>query len=189
MKATCSLIKSGHMLVDDVLAPVPLTEPVADSPPPLIPRKRGYIVHARLGPDGRELLKIRQRGGWTQTEFARLLGIKVPRLVSYEHGRVLDVPAEFIDLARSIETQHYLIASLVSRPMSDLLGEWARMLGLDISHTRELAEVFGVSMPTICRWRNNAVKPMGNVLLSLHLKVVRRIAALNISKHAQSDRV
>lgn len=116
---------------------------------------------AKLSPDQEELVNIRHQLCYSQDVFAKALGIGVPRLASYEYGRTSGVPDKVMDTARGLldEVGCADAKEYENIPMSKILAQWAKELGIDYDDDIALSKVLTVSTATISRWKNNKTRP------------------------------
>lgn len=116
---------------------------------------------AKLSPDQEELVNIRHQLCYSQDVFAKALGIGVPRLASYEYGRTSGVPEKVMDTARGLldEVGCADAKEYENIPMSKILAQWAKELGIDYDDDIALSKVLTVSTATISRWKNNKTRP------------------------------
>lgn len=116
---------------------------------------------AKLSPDQEELVNIRHQLCYSQDVFAKALGIGAPRLASYEYGRTSGVPEKVMDTARGLldEVGCADAKEYENIPMSKILAQWAKELGIDYDDDIALSKILTVSTATISRWKNNKTRP------------------------------
>jgi len=90
-----------------------------------------------------------------------MLDIGLPRLSSYIYGRTASVPQDVMKTARQLLVKNGRMSKKIhenfSRPMSDILNEWAQKLGT--RSDTHLASLLGVVNMTINRWKKNETRP------------------------------
>jgi DNA-binding transcriptional regulator YiaG len=115
----------------------------------------------QLSKEQQELVDIKNTLGLRHQDFAIMLDIGLPRLSSYTYGRTATVPPEIMKTARQLLAENsrtsMQIRKKFSRPMSEILDEWAEKLGTrsDV----QLAALLGVVSMTINRWKRNETRP------------------------------
>ena len=115
----------------------------------------------QLSKEQQELVDIKNTLGLRHQDFAIMLDIGLPRLSSYTYGRTASVPAEVMNNARQLLAENSKISMQIrekfSRPMSEILNEWADKLGT--RSDAQLAAMLGVVGMTINRWKKNETRP------------------------------
>lgn len=116
---------------------------------------------AQLSKEQQELVDIKNTLGLRHQDFAIMLDIGLPRLSSYTYGRTASVPAEVMEMARRLLAENSNVSRQIrekfSRPMSEILSEWAEKLGT--RSEAQLAALLGVVGMTINRWKKNETRP------------------------------
>jgi RNA polymerase sigma factor (sigma-70 family) len=117
----------------------------------------------KLSESCERLRNIRIELAIPQEEFANRLGIPTTTLLSYEYGRTTNVPSRVMEEAERIHIQEKSVArsnaSLERQPMSAIVAEWARKLGVDPDDTHSIAEAIGVANSTVHRWLHGGMRP------------------------------
>lgn len=120
-------------------------------------------------PDSAVLYDIKQKTGWTLERFASELGIPCARMSSYLYGKTKFVPANIMELARSLQLQERkdinIIDKLSKESMSDILSRWAEICGKSRFQESELSLICRVSVATVSRWFNGKAKPSPIMLI------------------------
>jgi len=115
----------------------------------------------QLSKEQKELVDIKNRLGLRYQDFAIMLDIGLPRLSSYIYGRTASVPQDVMKTARQLLVKNGRMSKKIhenfSRPMSDILNEWAQKLGT--RSDTHLASLLGVVNMTINRWKKNETRP------------------------------
>lgn len=142
-------------------APLPVTRPVGKAvaevgpKPPAKPKLDITPAYERLS-------RIRDITGMAIEPYAEALGIGLPRLRSYlnrksqVHPEVLQSAEEWY--AREGKAREARLKIIKSIPLPDLIDQWKKETGA--SSYAALAEIMGISVPTMARWRKPATKPM-----------------------------
>ncbi len=131
-----------------------------------------------LTKEQQELVDIKNTLGLRHQDFAIMLDIGLPRLSSYTYGRTASVPPKVMMAARQLLVEHGRVSTQLrekfSRPMSEILNEWAKKLGTrsDV----QLAALLGVVSMTINRWKKNESRP-DLTALSRYDRIVELIAS------------
>ena len=165
--------------VSDQLAPENSRLPKIEKIPPA-PRK--------LSPEQQELIDIRVQCGLSQAQFAEELGIGIPRLSSYEHGRTGGIPDWIMQAARSLaqsqgKTQDATRKRFTGHSMPEILAGWAKDLDVPYDDNRKLAALLGTTVPTLTRWKNGLTRPSLQSLL-FHEQMVEQ-AQSKLSKQTE----
>lgn len=115
----------------------------------------------QLSKEQQELVDIKNTLGLRHQDYAIMLDIGLPRLSSYTYGRTASVPAEVMKTARQLLAENSKMTMQLrekfSRPMSEILDEWAEKLGT--RSDAQLAALLGVVSMTINRWKKNETRP------------------------------
>ena len=138
--------------------------------------RKGY----NLSKDQQELLdiykKLHEDSGITQAVFAEKLNIGGARLASYLYGRTSGVPEPIIKAARLVaKSPDHVKSKFGGISMQEIMLKWARMLGMKTIIDAKIAPFIGVSISTVCRWRNGDSRP-SNVELIRYDAAIRTIA-------------
>lgn len=139
----------------------------------------------KLSPEQEELIEIRKRCGMSQAEFAEAVGIGMPRLSSYEHGRTGGIPEWIMQAARALGETHESdqAARFTDLDMPTLLAQWAKRLDVPYEDNRRLAALLGTTVPSLTRWKNGLTRPRLQSLL-FHEQMVEQACA-KLSKQAE----
>lgn len=109
------------------------------------------------------LREIRKGLGMPQESFSSQLGIPTATLLSYEYGRTPNVPERILARAEEIYKRELSVAkrnqAQATRPMKDIVNEWADMLKIDPNDYKTIAEIVGVAKSTIHRWVDGEMRP------------------------------
>jgi transcriptional regulator with XRE-family HTH domain len=155
-------------------------------------RKRGTSAQT-LSPDHAEIRNIRLEMGVTQTEFAEALGIPVPTLVSYEHGRTQKVRKEYLERARAFRENNKerleWRKKFDDRSMKEILDDWASQLGARPDDLQTMAALIGTVVSTIFRWRNGQVRPSITELVAYDQAVQITATRLAKSQKAIAEKI
>lgn len=136
------------------------------SPGKTIEKKRTYQPDrrqsgTRLTREQQELVDIKNTLGLRYQDFAVMLDIGLPRLSSYTYGKTASVPPEIMETARKLLNENHNMSMQIrekfSRPMSEILDEWAKKLGT--RSDAQLASLLGVVSMTIARWKKDETRP------------------------------
>ena len=119
--------------------------------------KKAFVVTGQHA----ELAGIRKTLGMRKQDFSAHLDIGVPRLSSYLSGRTASVPTDVMERARALlkdqkKIQEEKLAKF-SVPMSDIVAGWKARLG--VRTDLKLANLLGVTVMTIHRWKTNKSDP------------------------------
>ena len=134
-----------------------------------------------------ELRNIRLSLGMSQPEFAGEIGIKVPRLSSYEYGKTSGVPEHIMDAARKLRrdavARNTLQELYGDKPMAEIFSGWVEHISEALRSCGELApdvpavgdsfiaQLLQVTETTLRRWRNNRARPSLN-MINVHHEAV-----------------
>ena len=147
---------------------------------------------AELSADQAELVKIGDEMGLRNQDFAVMLGIGLPRLSSYIYGRTASVDEDVMKRAREFHAEHKktnkVRAAKFGKKMSELLAGWEKRLGTETDG--EIAELLGVTLMTIHRWRKDDTRPDQTALVrydQLVDQLARRLERVS-SKGAKKER-
>ena len=121
-----------------------------------------------------ELIRIREKIGLSQAQFATALGVKRDRIVNIENGRVLYIPDEVMSGARELlhdPERLERVERLNKKNMASLVDEWMSRLGLKTGghkpHDQIAADLLLVHSNTISRWRKGEARPDPEALLQM----------------------
>ena len=114
--------------------------------------------------DGMHLKHVRETCGMTQYEMAVVLGLHPSTYLSYEYGRVKQVPTEVLRKANKLgesssEESAFRNSKYAGLTMRDISGDWAKRLNVDPDRITEFANRIGVNKSTVSRWRNEGQRP------------------------------
>ncbi|MBK6742539.1 MAG: helix-turn-helix transcriptional regulator [Hydrogenophilales bacterium] len=142
----------------------------------------------KLAPEQQELIDIRKQCNLSQAQFADELGIGVPRLSSYEHGRTGSIPEWIMQAARALAQNQGLAQEQAQKrfaglDMPEILTRWGERLDVPYEDNRRLAALLGTTVPTLTRWKNGLTRPRLQSLL-FHEQMVEQ-ARLKLSKQAE----
>lgn len=162
----------------------PLRRPKVQRPPvvwsPATAESGGDTRWESANADQIELRSIRLSLGMSQPEFAGEIGIKVPRLSSYEYGKTIGVPEHIMEAARKLQkdaaARNALQALYGNKTMAEIFNGWAEQITEALRASSELApdvrvvadsyiaRLLQVTETTIRRWRSNRARPSLNVI-------------------------
>lgn len=167
------------------------TQPQVASP--FKPRQKREEIASELGPQHKELRDIRIKLDMTQSEFALAIGMKLPTLVAYEHGRTNKVPAKWLENARELLGANKEKLAWRKKfdgvPMLKIIERWAKRLGVASDDLGALAALTGTTTSTISRWRNGHVRPSPSELAAYEQMVEINAVRLTKSKKAIQDNI
>lgn len=114
--------------------------------------------------DGMHLKHVREICGMTQYEMAVVLGLHPSTYLSYEYGRVKQVPTEVLRKANKLgksssEEFAFRSSKYAGLTMRDISGDWAKRLNVDPDRITDFANRIGVNKSTVSRWRNEGQRP------------------------------
>lgn len=142
--------------------------------------RKAYV----LNKDQAELAEIYRRmhedNGMTQEDFAKKIDIGTARLASYLYGRTASVPEHIMDAARLlIKSPEHIESKFDKMEMPAILLKWAKALGMKTVDDAKLAPLIGVSVATVCRWRNKETRPSNVKLITYDAAVQALSERLN----------
>lgn len=160
----------------------------------LVPKRRNRTDVAReLSGDHKEIRDIRQSLDMTQGEFAAEIGIPLPTLVCYEHGRTKKVPQKWMELARELRDGNQDKLAWRKRfdalSMKEIVAEWAKALNADPSDMQTMAALTGTTVSTISRWMAGHVRPSVTELIAYAKVVEINAARLEKSRKAIASKI
>lgn len=128
--------------------------------------------------DQQEMIRIRKKLGFSQQQFATALAVNRDRIVNIENGRVAKVPKEMLRNAKQLlDDPEYLaqVERLRNTDMDKLLSIWWERLGIpndgSMKSDRMGAQVLGVHINSIYRWRRGEVRPDMESLIRMEAAV------------------
>ena len=137
--------------------------------------------------------KPRQKREEIASEFALAIGMKLPTLVAYEHGRTTKVPAKWLENARELLGANKEKLAWRKKfdgvPMLKIIERWAKRLGVASDDLGALAALTGTTTSTISRWRNGHVRPSPSELAAYEQMVEINAVRLTKSKKAIQDNI
>lgn len=148
-------------------------------------KKRGGTKR-ELSKSCARLREIRISLGTPQESFSSQLGIPTATLLSYEYGRTPNVPDPIMERAEEVYKREGSVAkrnnAQATRPMKEIVNEWADMLKIDPNDFKTISEIVGVAKSTVHRWVDGEMRPLprelNGYIRSVKL-VARRIRASN----------
>lgn len=112
---------------------------------------------------GERLKKLRKQEGLTQEELAKLSGVSVSRIVTYELGTRLPKVPTLIKIASFFSVSTDTLLGLADMPAQTETS--IRILRKKHGFTQtELAKRLGVSQQVVAKWENNKDFPSSQLL-------------------------
>lgn len=124
--------------------------------------KKGKVSTAKRA-DQEEIFAIKTQLGMTHEQFCEAMGIPTMRMAAYMHGRTKFIPHEVMAAARKLRATasdhidpYFLEAVdvLQTTSLTDFLDSWKKTLGLQEDGDERIADIMGISLSTLTRWKN-----------------------------------